>query len=165
MRRTVSFKNSVIVMTSNVGAQKIVEKEKKLGFAADAEETAAQERVREDVLDELKRTFRPEFLNRIDDVIVFTRLTKEEISAITRKLLADVAERARDLGVELTFTDAVWEMLAESGYDETYGARPLKRAVRSMVEDPLTEKLLDGSVKKGAYVCDVREGTVVFDKF
>ncbi len=163
--RTVSFKNSVIVMTSNVGARKIVEKEKKLGFAADAEETAAQERVREDVLDELKRTFRPEFLNRIDDVIVFTRLTKEEISAITRKLLADVAERARDLGVELTFTDAVWEMLAESGYDETYGARPLKRAVRSLIEDPLSEKLLDGSVKKGAYVCDVREGTVVFDKY
>ena len=162
--RTVSFKNSVIIMTSNVGALKIIEKEKTLGFSAGTGEAKTDERIRESVHEELKKTFRPEFLNRIDDVIVFTRLSKVEIRLIARKLIEGVARRAAELEITLNFTDAICEKVADSGFDETYGARPLKRAVRSLIEDPLSEKLLDGSVKKGAYVADVRGGEVVFDK-
>ena len=160
--RKVSFKNCVIILTSNVGARLITEKEKTLGFSSGAGDMMSAERVRENVLNELKKTFRPEFLNRIDDIIVFSRLTKENIKEIARNLLQTVAARTAEMGVALTFTDAAVAQIADSGYDEVYGARPLKRAIRSRIEDALSEHLLDGTIAKGSYVCDYRDGRFAF---
>ena len=115
------------------------------------------------ICNELKKTFRPEFINRIDDIIVFTRLSRENIREIAAKLLRDVAERTKDLGIELEFTASVADKVASAGFDEVYGARPLKRAVRSLIEDTLSEMLLDGRIKAGQkYVCDTENGEIVF---
>ena len=160
--RTVSFKNCVIIMTSNVGARRIVEKEKPLGFTAGTG-APSQALVRERVTEELKKTFRPEFLNRVDEIIIFSRLSKEEIGQITAGLLANVAVRAAEKGIAVEFAEGVAEKIAESGFDEVYGARPLKRAVRSMIEDALSERMLEGTVSKGAYRCALRDGEIVFE--
>ena len=150
--RTVDFKNTVIVMTSNVGADHIVSAGNRLGFdaaPAAADETDAFRRTRDIVMEELRRTFRPEFLNRIDDTIVFHRLTETDIAEIARRMLQASSARMEALGVTLRTDDAAVAELAREGFDPKYGARPLRRAIQEKVEDAVAEQLLDGTLRSG----------------
>ena len=160
--RTVDFKNTIIIMTSNVGARSIVEP-KTLGFTSDDEPAEAKyEKMRSNVMDELKNTFRPEFLNRVDDIIVFQPLTKDDIKKIASLLLTSFAERARENEIELEFDDSIIEFVADKGFDPVYGARPLKRAIQSNIEDKLAEAMLSGSVKPGKVTVSYENGETVF---
>ena len=162
--RTVDFKNTVIIMTSNVGARHITERQNSLGFQNESE-AAKDEDIREIVLGELKNTFRPEFLNRVDDIIVFNKLKSEEIKEIAEKLLKGLAERLRTLEIDITFTEGAISEIADEGFDENYGARPLKRAITTKIEDALSEKILEGSVKKNTRItCDFKDGEFVFEE-
>ncbi len=161
--RHVDFRNTVIVMTSNVGARNITERARTLGFASGDPGTAvmSDERIREAVMGDLRRTFKPEFLNRIDETIVFHQLTKPEIQEIARKLLENVEKRVETMGLKLDVTDAAVEALAEAGFDPAYGARPLRREIQTLVEDAIAEKLLEGAVKEGETVLvDAKDGRV-----
>lgn len=147
--RKVDFKQTIIIMTSNAGAQSIIEP-KKLGFRSDEDPQADYKRMKDGVMEEVKRLFKPEFLNRIDETIVFHALDKNHIKKIVGILLRNLAKRCRDqLQIELKIRDSVKEHLAETGFDQKYGARPLKRAVQSKIEDPMAEKILEGSIKAG----------------
>lgn len=150
--RTVDFKNTVIVMTSNVGAGNILSSGNHLGF--DSKDAAADDaetfkRTKETVMEELRRTFRPEFLNRIDDIIVFRRLTQNDITEIARRLLKTTSLRMEAMGVKLEADDAAVAELAKEGFDPRYGARPLRRAIQNKVEDAVAEQLLDGTLHAG----------------
>lgn len=164
--RRVDFKNCIIIMTSNVGAKLISQKQKAFGFAAGAKELEQNEKeIKDAVMGELRNTFRPEFLNRVDDIIVFQRLTKENIKEIASRLLAVLQKRVEDMGIEVTFSDEAVSKIADAGFDDVYGARPLKRAIQSRIEDALSEEMLKGNVKKGGkYICDVKDEKFVFDK-
>ncbi|MBQ8538071.1 MAG: ATP-dependent Clp protease ATP-binding subunit [Ruminococcus sp.] len=160
--RTVDFKNTVIIMTSNVGARLIVDKQQSLGFTQNSTENA---NIKETVIAELKKVFRPEFLNRVDDIIVFSKLSKDEIKEIAKKMLYGLSNRLLNIGVKVSFTDEVVAKIADEGFDDTYGARPLRRAIVSNIEDKLSEKLLDSSFDEGDnIVCDYRDGEFVFEK-
>ncbi len=165
--RRVDFKNTVIIMTSNVGARLITEK-RSFGFGDVGEVTAKEEterRNRENVLSELKKTFRPEFLNRVDDIIVFHQLTQEDIQQIARRMLSSLSRRVKGLEITLTVSDEAVEELAKVGFDPVYGARPLRRAIQSRVEDPLAEKLLEGQFSAGDTVnVTLESGQFVFSK-
>ena len=162
--RKVSFKNAVIIMTSNVGAKLITDKQSSMGFA-NGSTSMSFEKIREAVMGELKKTFRPEFINRIDDIIVFSRLSKEDIRQIAKKLLEDVRRRTAELDITISFTDEVADKIADAGFDEVYGARPLKRAVRSEIEDRLSELMLEDKIVSGKeYICTVRENEIVFEE-
>ena len=147
--RTVNFKNTVIIMTSNIGARLITEKKTSLGFGSDDTAEKDQNEIKNLVTAELKKEFRPEFLNRLDDIIVFHKLSKEDIRKIATKLLLGLAKRLSALEITAEFDESVAEKVAEVGFDAVYGARPLKRAIQTNVEDMLSERMLDGSVKKG----------------
>jgi len=164
--RRVDFRNTIVVMTSNVGAKNITDKAAPLGFSSgDGGAASTDARIREAVMSELKRTFRPEFLNRVDDIIVFHQLGEEQILEIARRMLDTVSKRVSGMGVTLRCSDAAARLLARRGFDPGYGARPLRRAIQSAVEDGLAEKLLDGSVKVGdAVEADARDGEIVFSK-
>ena len=153
--RHVDFKNTIIIMTSNIGAQKITGNARKsLGFAEGGENTAERtfEQIKEDVLSELKTVVRPEFLNRIDDIIVFNRLSEDEIAQIADGMLRKVAERMQEMGITMDWTDAAKKHLAKAGFDPVYGARPLRRAVTNEVEDLVAEQSLEGKIKSGDHV-------------
>src|SRR3954449_2785665 len=145
--RQIDFKNTVVIMTSNVGARDIT-KGKGLGFMT-GDSVQSFERMQEKVKEELKITFNPEFLNRLDDVIVFHPLSREHISQIVSILLKDVRKRLAEEELTLTLTDAATDFLVKQGYDEAYGARPLKRAIQKYIEDPLSEKILMGEFTRG----------------
>ena len=150
--RTVDFKNTVIVMTSNVGAKSLTAAGGKLGFSAGEGETDAEQKfakARETVLAELRQIFRPEFLNRIDDTIVFRALTQEDITEIARRMLQTVSARMEALGIRLDAGEDAVAELAREGFDPLYGARPLRRCIQSKVEDAVAERLLDGTLKAG----------------
>lgn len=156
--RKVDFKNCVIIMTSNVGARLINEERHSFGFADGDTEGNTDEKIREAVNGELKNTFRPEFLNRIDDIIIFNRLTKEQIEQIAKNLLEGLKNRLNNIEYQVEFDSSVIDFVTKEGFDKVYGARPLKRAVRSNIEDVLSEKILDGTLKKDKpYVCKVNE--------
>ena len=148
--RTVDFKNSVIIMTSNVGARLIAEN-KKLGFETgkEDEEKKQYEETKKQVMGELKKTFRPEFINRIDEIIVFHKLTEKEIDKIIELMLEETKKRLKAEGIEITIDKSVKELIAKKGTDTTYGARPLRRAIQSFLEDKLAEEILDGNLKAG----------------
>ena len=153
--RHVDFKNTIIIMTSNIGAQKITGNARKsLGFAEGEANTAERtfEQIKEDVLGELKTAVRPEFLNRIDDIIVFNRLSEDEIAQIADGMLRKVAERMQEMGITMDWTDAAKKHLAKAGFDPIYGARPLRRAVTNEVEDLVAEQSLEGKIKHGDHV-------------
>ena len=153
--RHVDFKNTIIIMTSNIGAQKITGSGRKsLGFAEGEANTAERtfEQIKEDVLSELKTVVRPEFLNRIDDIIVFNRLSEDEIAQIADGMLRKVAERMQEMGITMDWTDAAKKHLAKAGFDPVYGARPLRRAVTNEVEDLVAEQSLEGKIKSGDHV-------------
>jgi ATP-dependent Clp protease ATP-binding subunit ClpC len=145
--RVIDFKNTVVIMTSNVGARDMV-KGKTLGFAQ-SDTKASFERMAEKVKDEINKTFNPEFLNRLDDIIVFHPLTREHIAQIVGILLRDVQKRVSDEELTLRLTPAASDFLVDHGYDEHFGARPLKRAIQRYVEDPLSEKILIGEFARG----------------
>ena len=152
--RTVDFKNTVIVMTSNIGAKALTAAGAKLGFDADdkkaeADADAAYAQAKETVLAELRQTFRPEFLNRIDDIIVFRALTEQNIEEVARRMLKAVADRMETMDIHLDASDEAVKELAKEGFDPKYGARPLRRAIQSKVEDAVAEKMLDGTLKTG----------------
>ena len=158
--RKVDFKNTIIIMTSNVGARKLTEKKISFGFG---ENSNQNEDVKEAALGELKATFRPEFLNRVDDIIVFSKLNKEEIEQIADKMLENLKKRLLNINISLTWDDNVKSALAEKGFDDVYGARPLRREIQSKIEDALSEKILDGSIKNGDSVnCTFLENQFVF---
>ena len=142
--KTVDFKNTVIIMTSNVGARLITEKQKGLGFSQATTEKASEEadfeKTKELVMGELKSLFRPEFLNRVDDIIVFHKLTKADTAKIARKMLATLEKKLHDMDIQMEFTDAAVEAVADKGYDPTYGARPLRRVIQNQVEDPISRR-------------------------
>lgn len=152
--RTVDFKNTVIVMTSNIGAKSLTAVGGKLGFSAEErqDEPDAERQfqtAKELVMAELRQTFRPEFLNRIDDIIVFRSLTEEDIQEVARRMLRTVSGRMEAMGIRLDVTDEAVAKLAKEGFDPQYGARPLRRAIQNYVEDAVAEKMLDGSLKEG----------------
>jgi len=147
--RVTNFKNSIIIMTSNVGARSL-ENTSKLGFAvADDEEKDRYERVKDTVLEEMKKAFRPEFLNRLDDIIVFSHLTREEIRQIVDIMLTDLIKRIRGQELLLEIPNEVKDFLSDEGYSQTYGARPLRRVIQRRIEDPIAEEILTGIYKEG----------------
>ncbi len=164
--RVVDFRNTVIIMTSNVGARDIVEP-KRLGFgAAVVNEARDYEDMKKNVMNELKRTFRPEFLNRVDELIVFHPLTQENINNIAGLMLNEVSERLKAINITLFTEDGVKAFLAEKGYDKVYGARPLRRMIQNMVEDKLAEKMLDGEIQEGDTVeLQIIDGNLEFIKY
>ena len=163
--RTVDFKNTVIIMTSNIGAKTITDS-KKLGFTpAEDNFDRNQETIRENVMDELKRSFRPEFLNRIDDIIVFKQLDREDIKKIASRLCDSVVKSLKELGITLSMEDSAIDVLVEKGFDVTYGARPLKRAIQSLIEDKMAEKMLEKTFSEGdEVVARGEDGKIVFAK-
>ena len=150
--RTVNFKNTVIIMTSNVGARAITDK-KMLGFSETQDDKKSAdieyENVKKDVLTELKKEFRPEFINRIDEIIVFHKLIPEEINQIIEIMLKQVQKRMEEQNIQIEIDESVKELISKKGIDTNYGARPLRRAIQSMLEDKIAESILDGIVKHG----------------
>lgn len=162
--RRVDFKNCIVIMTSNVGASSILEP-KRLGFSADNSREADGERMKQNVMDALKETFRPEFLNRVDDIIVFNKLGDEDIKKIAALMLNEVKERISQRGITVDFSDEVTSLLAKEGFDPVYGARPLRRAIVRRVEDGLSEEILSGRIAEGDRVtAQLRDGSIVYEK-
>lgn len=161
--RQVSFKNTIIIMTSNAGAQAIVEP-KKLGFASVDDEKTNYEFMKNGVMEEVKRIFKPEFLNRIDETIVFRSLNKEDMKQIVSIMTRSLVERCKtQMDIELTIRDAVKKHLVDVSFDPKYGARPLRRRIQTDLEDPLAEHILAGDVKKGSkVVVTMKKGQIVF---
>ena len=161
--RKVDFKNTILIMTSNAGAQSIAAP-KNLGFGAGSDAKANYETMKGSVMEEVRRIFRPEFLNRIDDTIVFHSLNREELRQIVSLLLKELASRAEaQMQIRLKFRSSVRDQIAEKGFDVKYGARPLRRAVQNEIEDELAEEILSGKIKAGQHVvCTVRGGKIVF---
>jgi len=149
--RHVDFKNTIIVMTSNAGARNITEGRTKLGFKTDSgdDKNSEYEQIREAVMDEVKRIFKPEFLNRIDDTIVFHKLSTDDIREICTKMLESVKKRMKDIQIDMKVDDSAIDLLAKKGDDPVYGARPLRRAIQNMVEDIVAEKMLEDKIKPG----------------
>ena len=158
--RVVSFKNTVLIMTSNVGAHAVRETSLGFSFASDSRE---YEKMKENIEDALKRQFRPEFLNRLDDVIIFHKLSREDAAAICDKILQGLGRRLSEHGLILKVSDRARNKLVDEGYSEEFGARPLKRAVQKFVEDRLSEEILLGNIKADSEVLiDEQDGEIVF---
>ena len=162
--RSVDFKNTVIILTSNIGARFIVDKKVTFGFGDATTKERDESNIKSRVLEELKGVFRPEFLNRVDDIIVFNKLTKEEIKRIAGNMLQGLKNRLKNLNIQIEFTDNVLTALAQKGFDSVYGARPLRREIQNQIEDGLSEKILDSSIKNGdSVVCDYLDNKFVFN--
>ena len=166
--RRVDFKNTIIVMTSNVGARNITAADKPLGFdgrETDADEKARFDRIKQAVMEELRRTFKPEFLNRIDETIVFRQLTEEDIRRIAQRMLEITGKRMAQQGITLLADDEAVTALAKDGFDPQYGARPLRRAIQNEVEDAVAEQMLEGKLQSGdtAHIC-LQDGKVAIEK-
>ena len=164
--RTVDFKNCIIIMTSNIGANDI--KKRAMGFSnaeGEDKETSDYEIMKENMIAELKRNFRPEFINRIDDIIVFHKLSKDDVSKIADLMLATVAKRLAERDIYLDYTDEAAKLLSKRGFDEEYGARPLRRVIQQTVEDKLSEEILEGTIKLGDNVkMIVKDDQIAFEK-
>ncbi len=164
--RKVDFKNCIIIMTSNVGAKLITNAgNAALGFKGEeGDGKMSQSDIKDAVMGELKKCFRPEFLNRVDDIIVFEQLNKDDIKEIARRMLKTLKNRVHDMGIELSFDDSAIEKIADEGFDPVYGARPLRRAIQSEIEDKLSEEMLDGKITSGnKYICKHTDDGFVFD--
>ena len=161
--RKVDFKNTIIIMTSNLGARAISER-RSFGFGDVKDDDSDDAKIKGEVMDALKAQFRPEFLNRIDDIIVFKQLNRQDIAEIARRMLKVLGKRVKDnMDIGISFTDAAIEKLADSGFDKVYGARPLRRTIQNAIEDNLSEEILAGKIKSGDHVvCDVSESGYTF---
>lgn len=157
--RKVSFKNAVIIMTSNVGASKITDPKGALGFGEKGDENA---NIEELVMADLKKTFKPEFLNRIDEIIVFNQLEKTDIEEIARRMLKTLAKQLKELGTEIEFTPEAISAIADAGFDKVYGARPLRRAIQTKIEDRLSELILENKLGEKCTV-DFKDGEFTFE--
>jgi ATP-dependent Clp protease ATP-binding subunit ClpC len=162
--RTVDFKNTVVIMTSNVGISTI-RKQATLGFATSSNEKEdAYEKMKSNIMEELKKTFRPEFLNRVDDIIVFHQLQEDHLKQIVELMLKSLLGRIKEMDINIEVTDKAKALLVEKGYDQAYGARPLRRAIQKMLEDQLSEEMLKGDVKPGSDVLiDAEDDKLVFN--
>jgi ATP-dependent Clp protease ATP-binding subunit ClpC len=158
--RKIDFRNTIIIMTSNVGAQ-LLQRQTSMGFAAASSSFNDAEKMREKVLEEAKRVFKPEFLNRISDIVFFRPLDKNDLVSIVDLEINKFAKRLVDRKITLEFTNEAKELLIEKGYDEKYGARPLRRAVEHYLEDPIAEAILRGEIKEGEAVMVGRDGEVL----
>jgi ATP-dependent Clp protease ATP-binding subunit ClpC len=163
--RRVDFRNTVVIMTSNLGARQITEK-KSLGFSAAQEDAERDyEAIKSDVMGEVKRAFRPEFLNRVDELIVFHQLNQEHIQSIAGKMLSQLTNRLMENGITADFTEAAIIKIAQEGFDPIYGARPLRRAIQNKIEDAIAEEMLSGNIKDGDTVeISVQDDVFVFGK-
>src|SRR6056297_3131246 len=160
--RKVDFKNTIVIMTSNVGAN-LIEKQSQLGFKAEFDEKADYESMKDNVMSQLRRTFRPEFLNRLDETIVFHSLSKDHIKEIVDLMLDDLRERLEEKSIEIEVTEAAKAKLAEDGYDSEFGARPLRRTIQRQIENPLSIKILDKEFEeKNKITVDVKENEFDF---
>ena len=161
--RKIDFKNTIIIMTSNAGAENIIAP-KRLGFGVATDAKADHEFMKGRVMEEVRRLFKPEFLNRIDEIIVFHQLTKEHMKGIADIMLRGIEKRSKEqLGITLTVNEAAKDLLIDKGYDDKYGARPLRRTIQSLLEDKMAEEILDGKLKKGVNVeVDCEEGKLTF---
>lgn len=157
--RKVSFKNAVIIMTSNVGAEKITDPKTALGFG---ESNDGAKNIEQLVMNDLKKTFKPEFLNRIDEIIVFNQLEKDDIKEIARRMLSTLEKQLKELGTEVEFTDAAIDAISDVGFDKVYGARPLRRAIQTQIEDKLSEMILENKLGAKCTV-DYQNGEFVFE--
>ena len=162
--RKVSFKNTVIIMTSNCGAANIMSP-KRLGFGASSDAKANYEQMKAKVMEDVKQSFKPEFLNRIDETIVFHALTKEDMKQIVTLLAKTLVERCRtQMEIELHIRDSVKAYIVETAYDPKYGARPLRRMIQSKIEDALAEEILAGRIKRGDRVeVGLKKKEIVFE--
>ena len=164
--RTVDFKNTILIMTSNVGA-KTIKKQKTLGFGSPNVEDVDKneyEKMKENIMEELKKQFRPEFLNRIDDIIVFHSLNKDDISRIVKLMCKTLIKRLEDMTIKLEMDEDAIDLIAKSGFDLEYGARPLKRSIQKELENELSELILQGAIKSGDIVeATVKEGKMTFE--
>lgn len=158
--RKVSFKNAVIIMTSNVGASKITDPKSALGFGDDKKDE--NENIEKLVMEDLKATFKPEFLNRVDEIIVFKQLEKDDIKEIARRMLVSLTKQLAQLGTQVTFTDAAISALADAGFDKVYGARPLRRAIQTKIEDKLSELILEKKLGEKCTV-DFKDNEFTFE--
>lgn len=160
--RKVSFKNAIIIMTSNVGASKITSPKSALGFGGSSENDDAN--IEELVMEDLKKTFKPEFLNRVDEIIVFNQLQKADIEEIAKRMLRSLSKRLASMDITVSFTDAAVSAIADAGFDKVYGARPLRRAIQNKIEDRMSELILEEKIKKGE-VCtvDFADGSFMFN--
>ncbi|WP_027633507.1 ATP-dependent Clp protease ATP-binding subunit [Clostridium hydrogeniformans] len=162
--KTVNFKNTIIIMTSNAGASTI-KKQRSLGFAVESKSEDQYESMKNNIMEELKRSFRPEFLNRIDDIIVFHKLEEKHIENIVTLMLETVTRRLKEQDIHVSFDKEAEKLLAKEGFDPTYGARPLRRAITKTVEDKLSEEILRGNIKKGDnIIATVKDKILVFEK-
>ena len=163
--RKVDFKNCIIIMTSNVGAKLISESGgKTLGFAQNESEGMSQKAINDAVMGELKKCFRPEFLNRVDDIIVFEQLKKDDIKEIAKRMLSTLTKRVADMGIELEFAESAIDKISDEGFDIVYGARPLRRAIQSQIEDKLSEEMLDGKITaNNKYICTFSNNEFSFE--
>ena len=146
--KTVSFKNVILILTSNIGAKSIV-KPKHLGFGDKTDDLAEAEKIREQIEEALKYEFPPEFLNRLDETVVFNKLTLDNTKSIVEIMLAEVKGLSQDIGIDVSFNDEVIKIIAEKSFDKQYGARPIRRTITTLIENPLSEKILSGEIKKG----------------
>ncbi len=162
--RSIDFKNTIVIMTSNVGARGI-ENPSPVGFSSVDDVAARYEKIKDTVMEEMKKTFRPEFLNRLDDIIIFHPLKKTEIRQIVEIMLADVTKRMSQQGMSLIVNDDVKDVLADEGYSPSYGARPLRRVIQRRIEDELTDQLLMGKFKDGDTVeAKLKDKDIIFEK-
>ena len=164
--KVADFKNSVIIMTSNVGAHNM-KKQRSMGFSAGDidDKMNAYEKMKENIMDQLNKMFRPEFLNRLDEVIVFHNLEQEEIVKIIDLMIDDLKKRAKKLKMEMEVTDAAKNLIFKEGFDEKYGARPLRRTITRLIEDKFAEAMLRGEIGEGdTAVVDARDDRIVLTK-
>jgi ATP-dependent Clp protease ATP-binding subunit ClpC len=160
--RTVDFKNTILIMTSNVGAN-LIQKSRVLGFAPDLDEARDYAAMKDRVMEELRKTFRPEFLNRVDEIIVFHALNEEHIRAIVSLMINEVNKRLKENDISIEVTDKAKDLLAKQGFDPMYGARPLRRVIQKKIEDRLSEELLKGNISRGdVVVIDEKDGELTF---
>ena len=161
--RKVDFKNTVVIMTSNVGAN-FIEKELTMGFMTQVNEKSEYDNMKDKVMNELRRTFRPEFLNRVDENIVFHSLNKDHMKKIVNLMLNDLRKRLVEKDIDIELTDKAKNLIVEDGFDSQFGARPLRRSIQRLLENPISEKILEGIVKNGTKVqVDEKEGKLIFN--
>jgi ATP-dependent Clp protease ATP-binding subunit ClpC len=165
--RRVDFRNTIVIMTSNIGSE-FIRKESTIGFMSRSDEgkvaQISYEKMKDKVLEEMKKTFRPEFLNRIDGAVVFHALTQEHIRQIVGLMLSQMEVQLKEKDMKLEITEAAKDLLGEKGYDPTFGARPLRRVIEHMVEDPLSEALLEGRFHSGETIqIDCQNGEIVLN--
>ncbi|MBR4051052.1 MAG: ATP-dependent Clp protease ATP-binding subunit [Clostridia bacterium] len=163
--RKVDFKNCIIIMTSNIGAKMIAGSGSALGFGNEKGAGLSDEKIKQAVMGELKKAFRPEFLNRVDDIIVFRKLVKDDIKEIAKRMLSALTKRVAAMGITIEFDENAVEKIADAGFDPVYGARPLRRAIQSKIEDKLSEEILEGKIQPNeTCVCKADGDNFVFEK-